>query len=323
VTTNWADYPQIGTTSNAVVISANLFNWSGAFQSARLYFISKAQLYNTSCGGGTATTYTGITNSSGNLAFTVQPALSYVSSTTGYGINSLTSGAGFSLTKWNYTTSSASPPAVTLTRTTIPVASWELAPAAVQKGSTTALNTGDARFLNAVYQPGALWTTHTIRCQFSGDTTIRACIRYYKINPVTNVVDKIATYGAVGSYYFYPAITANAAGDATIVFNRSSSTEFAGSRYTGRRSTDAGSSLQGSASLAAGQGCYVKLDTSVPPRNRWGDYSGVALNPANTLQTWIFSEYAVGTSTTCTNNVWGTRFGKISWPTVTSTLSAP
>lgn len=71
--------------------------------------------------------------------------------------------------------------------------------------------------------------------------------------------------------------------------------------YTGRRSTDALGALQASTALKAGAASYVKLDNS--GRNRWGDYNGVASDPMNARQIWIFGEYVRA------KNVWGTWVG--------------
>jgi hypothetical protein len=316
-TNNWADYQKLGTTTNAVVLSANIFNFAtppanDTFQYAKLRFLSKSQLYNTSCPGVNWRDFWDLRNADNTKAFTIQPANSYIVSTTSYGINSEGSGGGNKLTLWRYTTSAAIPPAVTLTRqATLGVGSFSLAPGAEQKGSTTRIDSGDARLLNAIYRGSGLWTTHTVGCTFSGDSATRSCLRYYNIKPNTNTVAQQLSFGASGLYYYYPAITANANGDATIVFNRSGPTEFAGIRYTGRRVTDPVNSLQGSASLQAGQGCYVLLDTN--NKNRWGDYNGAAPDPSNERRAWIFSEYAFGTSSTCGNNSWQTHVGQVTW----------
>jgi len=293
------------------VLSANMFNFASAFQYTKLRFLSKSQLYSTSCPGVSWWDFWDLRNADNSKAFTIQPAHSYFASSTSYGVNSY-SGGGNKLTLWRFATSSTIPPAPTLTRqATLTTAAYTLAPNAQQKGSATAINTGDARLLNAVYRASGLWTTHTVGCSWAGDTATRSCLRFYAINPGSSSISQQRSYGAPRLHYYYPAITATSTGNATVVFNRSGPDEFAGARYTGRRSTDPLSTLQGSASLAAGQGCYVRLDTV--GRNRWGDYNGIALDPSNSNRTWIFSEYAYGTSATCSSNVWRTSVGQVTW----------
>jgi hypothetical protein len=321
-TNNWADFEKLGNTTNAVVLSANMFNFAtppakDTFQYVKLRFISKAQLYNTSCPGISWWDFWDLRNADNTKAFTIEPANSYILSTTSYGINSEGSGGGNKLTLWRYTTPPAINPNVpTLIRqATLGVDRFSLAPNAVQKGSTTGIDSGDARLLNTIYRASGLWTAHTTGCTFVGDPTTRSCLRFYDINPGANSILQQGTFGNPGFYYYYPAITANAAGDATIVFNRSGPNEFAGIRYTGRRSTDLRNLLQGSASLQAGQGCYVHFDSDPDAggRNRWGDYNGAAPDPSNERRAWIFSEYAFGTDTICGNNVWRTHVGQVTW----------
>ena len=86
-----------------------------------------------------------------------------------------------------------------------------------------------------------------------------------------------------------------------MVFSRSGSTEFGSIYYTGRRSTDPLGALQSSTLLKAGTAHYVALDSG--GRNRWGDYNGVAADPANTRLIWFCSEYSSAA------NVWSTWIG--------------
>ena len=86
-----------------------------------------------------------------------------------------------------------------------------------------------------------------------------------------------------------------------MVFSRSGSSSFGSILYTGRRSTDPPGTLQASALLKAGVAHYVGLDSG--NRNRWGDYNGVAADPANPRLIWFYSEYASAV------NTWGTWAG--------------
>ena len=79
---------------------------------------------------------------------------------------------------------------------------------------------------------------------------------------------------------------------------QSGRTTFASILYTGRRSTDPLGALQPSALLKAGTASYVALDDG--GRNRWGDYNGVAADPANPRLIWFYSEYASAPNTWAT-----------------------
>jgi hypothetical protein len=60
--------------------------------------------------------------------------------------------------------------------------------------------------------------------------------------------------------------------------------------------------LQGSKLLKKGVAHYQGLDGG--GRNRWGDYNGVAADPANPRLVWFYSMYASATDT------WGTWVGR-------------
>jgi hypothetical protein len=96
-----------------------------------------------------------------------------------------------------------------------------------------------------------------------------------------------------------------------MAFTRSGTSEYAGARFTGRLTTDPAGTLQPSVELKAGEGNYVKVDGI--GRNRWGDYMGIARDPANANNLGIFVEYAetpVGLSSR-----WGTWAGIVSFST--------
>ena len=86
-----------------------------------------------------------------------------------------------------------------------------------------------------------------------------------------------------------------------MVFNRSCTTEFASIRYATRMN---GGPLSPSSQLKAGEASYVK--TFGGSRNRWGDYNGIAVDPADPTRVWMFAEYAASLA-----NTWGTWFGQV------------
>lgn len=314
-TDNWADYDRAGTTDNTLMLSANMFKFSnGNFQYAKVRYLPKSALYDTSCPSFTYYDYWDLKNSSSlfpTTSFTVIPTHSYFgSSTTSYLINAKTSGNGSDLVLWKTTTANCCTTAPTLTRQgKISTDPYSVPPGARQPGSSTRIDTGDTRLLDAVYRESGIWTAQTTGCDWSGDTETRACARWYQIDPGSLSITRWGDFGASGMYYYFPAIHVDSSENATMVFNRSSSTEFAGIRYTGRRSTDSGG-MQSSAQLTAGQGCYARLDSTGV--NRWGDYNGIAIDPSN-AHVWMSSEYAYGTSGTCGSNVWRMRAGETHW----------
>jgi hypothetical protein len=117
---------------------------------------------------------------------------------------------------------------------------------------------------------------------------------------------------APGTFTYFPAIAVNRAGDMNIGFAASAPTIYAGAFGTGRRASDAPGTLRGSVVIRAGTDYYIRTFGS--SRNRWGDYTGIALDPSNDKTTWIFNQYAAPRGTTDGfghDGVWGTVWGSL------------
>ncbi len=110
--------------------------------------------------------------------------------------------------------------------------------------------------------------------------------------------------GAANCWYYYPVITADVDSNMAMVVNHSCTTEFASIQYVTRLD---GGALESTALLKAGEANYVK--TFGCRRNSWGDYSGIAVDPAAPRSIWMFAEFAASPA-----NTWSTRFGNIRFP---------
>ncbi|TAK32086.1 MAG: hypothetical protein EPO21_15785 [Chloroflexota bacterium] len=296
----WADYPMLGIDSQALYITGNMFLWSGGYsQDVKLRIFNKSQFLS---GSSSISWYDfwNLKNADGTQAFSLQPAVTFGNPGAEYLLNTQL-GTGSYVTLWALTNPLSAAP--TLTRqATLTVPGFAIPPNATQPETSTLLHTGDDRMLNVVYKNGSLWAAHNTAVNWASGTY--SGIRFYEILPASNTVKQAISYGADGSHYYYPTIMPDNAGNAALVFNRSSASEYVGVRFTGRLSSDPPNSLQGSASLVAGQASYVRMDSS--SRNRWGDYSAMALDPnGNTF--WMFGEYAASV------NQWGTWVGSTSF----------
>ena len=294
-TTNWADFPALGVDNKALYITSNQFAFGGNFQYAKIRVVPKAAPYS-----GKPVKFfdfVRMKNADGSMAFTVQPCHTFGAPQGEYLVNT-SFPSGKTITLWRITNPTAATP--TLGRQQVAVSPYTLAPNADQKGGAPPLNTGDVRILHAVCRGGSVWAAFTAAHNWGGPSN-SASIQWCEINPVGPSVVQQGVYGARGSHYFYPALCPDNNGNAVMVFSRSGSTEFGSIYYTGRRSTDALGTLQTSALLKAGTAHYVGLDSG--GRNRWGDYNGVAADPANARLIWLCSEYASA------QNTWSTWVG--------------
>ena len=296
-TTNWADYPGLGVDSKFLYLTANMFSFGGFFQYAKIRAIGKAAVYAGSVA--TFTDWVKMKNADGSLAFTIQPCHTYGAPTVEYLVNSVypsSTGTQKTLSLWSISNSTATP---VLTRQSITTDPFSLPPDAVQKGGGTPLDTGDTRVLNAVFRGGSVWCALTTAHNWGSGNV--ASIHWFQINATSGGLTQQGVFGASGLHYFYPAVAPDSNGNMSMVFSRSGSTEFASVRYTGRKASDPVGQLQSSALLKAGVANYTGLDGS--GRNRWGDYAGIANDPADNLKTWIYSLYAVA------GNNWATQVG--------------
>jgi hypothetical protein len=293
-TTNWADYPALGVDNQALYVTSNMFAFGGGFQYAKIRVIPKAGPY--SGGASPYFDFVKMRNADNSNAFTIQPCHTFGAPQVEYLVNSAFP-AGNYLSLWRITNPTGTP---TLTRQQVPVSPYSLPPNAEQSGGGPPLNTGDVRVLHAVFRGDSVWTAFTTAHSWGGGSN-RAAIQWCQIRAAVPAVVQQGVYGTANLHYYYPAPCPDNNGNMTMVFSRSGSNEFGSILYTGRRSTDALGTLQASAMLKAGTAHYARLDGG--GRNRWGDYNGIAADPANPRQIWFYSEYASAVDT------WGTWVG--------------
>ena len=294
-TNNWADYPGLGVDNQCFYFTANMFAFGGGFAYSKVRVVPKAGPY-----AGAAAPFVDfvrLKNADGQLAFTVTPCHTYGAPQVEYLVNSAFP-SGNKLTLWHITGPVGAP---VMTRATVGVSNYSLPPNAQQKGGGTPLNSGDVRVLHAVFRGDSVWAALTTAHQWTSAAANRAAVHWFQIRGANGTLVQEGIYGSASQDYFYPAPCPDNNGNMMMVFSRSGSAEFAGVRYTGRKSNDPLGQLQSSALLQAGVANYKALDSG--GRNRWGDYAGIASDPANPRLVWFYSGYANPA------NAWATRVG--------------
>jgi hypothetical protein len=302
---NWSDYPMLGFDTQGIYVSTNQFAFSGGFSYAKVRIFNKAELY----AGGAGPTHNirwwdfwSLRNADNSLAFSVQPACHFQGlggNPSAFLVNSLFP-SGSSLTMWTLANpvglwTGGSP---TLTSVSVPCRGYDLPPGAVQKdGGAVRIATNDIRLLNAVFQSVAgtqrLWTCHTSKFNWPGDTEARSVVQWYEIDVPSRSVIQQNGFGLSGHHYFFPVIQTDITRNAYLTFGRSAEDEYGQLRQTGRLVGDAAGQLQGSALIIAGQESYNG--------GRWGDYFGIGRDPVDRRTVWSYGEYAA------TGNSWRTR----------------
>jgi hypothetical protein len=281
-TSNWADFPGLGYDDNSIYLTSNQFTLSNnSFQYVKVRVLDKA----VAMSGAPLSwaDFVNMLNADGTKAFTLQPSRTLSASTTLYLLNNR-SASGSNVTLWRIT---GGPSAPTLTRqATVTIGSYSIPPDAAQPGTSTLVATNDCRISDSV-----AWRNGILHAAFTEAFSGRSAVRYLRIDTNSNSLLKDITYTQTGVYYYFPAVTDDAAGNMYLVLSRSASTEYASAYFTGMTPQD--TTIQSSTLAKAG----VSTNTS----GRWGDYSGIANDPADSLNVVGYVGWAN------TSNRWATR----------------
>lgn len=167
-------------------------------------------------------------------------------------------------------------------------------------GSSSTIETFEARFWSCVYRNGSLWACHHV-CPTAARQKLVA--RWYEIPmngwPVTDFDPYVAQQGDVlpndTGYAYFNSIAANDFGMAAMTFTWSSTSDYFQIWRCYRMPDDPPGTMR--------DPVLVKASNSSLSGGRFGDYSGAAADPTDGISFWTFGEYAQG------GNLWGTWFG--------------
>src|SRR6266404_3914725 len=293
-----ADNPSLGYDSaEAVYIGSNQYSFAGVFQYAKIRILYKSQLYWVN--NPTSLSWWDfwqLQDAHGTNSFAVRPARAASSLSGNYLSDSRTSN-GTAITLWRLANPLSQPPSLAR-QATVAIGSYSQSPPALQLGSALTIESTDCRLQDVVYQNGQLITSFAEGFNWASGSV--SAIRALEVDATSNSVNLNSRFGADLLWYFYPQIISDAAGNLAVVFSRSGASEFAGCRYSVKLTTD--TQWEGSNGIHNGLSFYYSADSS--NRNRWGDYNGAALDPADGSM-WLASQYAQTTSQ------WNTWVGQI------------
>ncbi|MCU0605519.1 MAG: hypothetical protein MUC33_22995 [Desulfobacterales bacterium] len=327
---HWADFPGLAVDEEAVYITGNMFTFgTGSFGGSRLWILGKGHGTGGFFDGGPLSFTLHDPSSRAGLpgqSFTMQPA--HV-----FGTSGVANGVGTFLVSCNW--SSGIDELVSVIRVDDPLGAPSFSnqfvnlgnihnasaafPDAPQAGTAGLIDAGDRRALHAVWRGHSLYVTHAVNSP-SGPNAGQATAHWLEIDTADLNAISLVQQGdiggediAPGTHTFYPSIAVDAFGNIGIGFAASAPTLFPGAYYTGRRPTDPTGTVQPAVALAAGVDYYIR--TFGTTRNRWGDYSGVSVDPSDDATFWAFNEYALarGTPISGEDGRWGTRFGRFSF----------
>ena len=202
-----------------------------------------------------------------------------------------------------------------------------------QKGSPEILEGNDWRGQETKVSNGTLWTAQTISC--NPGKGARNCVRWAQIDPtqVTPAPDQTAfpldasVNGVIQSGVFasdfddrsFPSIAANSCDSMAVGYSYGRSPGNAGGTWfpsiyvTGRAASDPLGYVGGERLLKKAKEAYTSFqDNGGNAAVRWGDYTGMALDP-NGKTFWYVGEYARANTPNPSTN-WGTFVGSVTIP---------
>ncbi len=186
-----------------------------------------------------------------------------------------------------------------------PAVTATLFPPPAQQPQGPPVDTGDDRFLSAVWQNNVLWVGGDDGCTPTSDTTLGSCLRLIQISTAgtTPTIMQDFDVATSGNYLAYPALALDGSRNLFFGFSAIGPDTYGSALTSGQLAGT--TSLVPPILLKAGEGPYSGFDPSIGA-NRWGDYSGAAVDPADPSVGWVAAEYAA-TSTDPFN--WGTEIG--------------
>ncbi|MEO0212222.1 MAG: T9SS type A sorting domain-containing protein [candidate division WOR-3 bacterium] len=286
----WADYPMLGFNTWGIFITTNQFTWGGAYSTSLLFILDKASAYS---GGPLTGSYTNATQPAWRVAMSLDVC------NTAFLVKSLT-GSGNVIRAWKITGSASAP--VFSPQYNVAVALYSAPPSARQPGPNDNIDAGDARLQDVTFKGGSIFATlGETRNWGSGNS---CAIRYIRIDTTTMTAAQDLTYGSDAVDYYYGRVSPENACE-SMVFTRSSNTEFA-SVYVTTKALGA-PSFPPSTLIKAGEASYYLPEPPPSARNRWGDYSGVYMDPTGTC-VWAAGEYAMTPSGIDRWGTWIVRF---------------
>ncbi len=334
-TNYWADYPGFAVDDKAIYVTANMFDFSNNFLGTRLWIIDKFNPGGGLYGSGTSTVniYDPATSVGAGGSFTFQP--SHMFGTPPGSMGSFLVNLG----TWVFGTSEA----LMVIRIDNPIGATSFSvqfmncgdihsggtlPDAPQLGTATTIEVNDPRSLHAVWRNNNLWTCNTIEPN-SGPDAGQTTAHWYRVDTSSLAALSLADQGDVGAediagntFTFFPSIAVDGADRMGIGFAASAATIYCGAYYTGRLPTDPAGTVQATGTVQVGADYYIRAFGGT--RNRWGDYSGIAVDPVDDATFWVFNEYAMtrGTLISGEDGRWATHWGSWTFGPVPVELSS-
>jgi hypothetical protein len=324
--TDFLDYPMIGVTSDAVIITGNMYDRAtGARLGTKVIDFQKSSLLNTNCSAP-------LVYGHFLLDWNLTPPIVYDQNPQVFLIGApfLEDSSSTSSALPLYVgTNFGQPSSATLTlRANVPVPTYKLPAPAPECGTPytiNAIDTLDTRFVNSSSQwASSLWNVHTTSDQ---PTNQLATPRWYQIDTTAGAVTQTGQFFVDGTSSDWNASTAvNSLGEALFTWSSHDETKtpcvHPQIALTGRKASDTpGLVAVPPVTLVTSPSEYYYKPTDMDETTyRWGDFSTTVLDPSPDTQcpttlrnAWIVNEYNLGPQGTPIKTPWATQVGRIGY----------
>lgn len=186
-------------------------------------------------------------------------------------------------------------------------------PGAPQAGSTSLIDWNDRRMNQVVWRNNQLYAVTQILPPTGPDAN-QVTVHWFRIDTSNPNQPSLGDQGNIGGedvgsnvYTSYPSVAVDPAGNMAIAFAATSPGMDPGFYYTVRAATDAAGTMRKANAIALGEDAYVFSTTT--RNNRWGDYTGIGLDPTDSVTFWAYGQYAKADDSANQIPRYGTRWG--------------
>ena len=306
----WADYPSLGTGTDAVVLTSNHYRFGdNLFAHALVRAIDKGSV-EAGCGPLRSWVFQPAAAFGDRGVITLQPVRQATRPASFphavrpiYLLNTLRPPAA-AYRVWRLANVGTGAPI--LERIDVPAPGYDVPPPTPQLGSRLLIETGDARLIQAVGVGNTLWASHSTICD-AGDGVPESCARVVRIQigkgkapgiTYTARLTEVLNFGGGdGVSFWMPTVAANRDRRIAVAFLTSSADAHLGSAWTAKSPDAPAFPLR---TLADGN-CGRASST------RAGDFLGAQVDPVDLQTLWLIGERAWHQGRTCSWQSWIVR----------------
>jgi hypothetical protein len=288
VNNEFFDYPHAGVGVDAIYVGANMFGAGNgrvfAFDKAAMYSGAPAASANHATGSDDTPQPMNIKG-----AFPVAGPHSIITSRSGAGL--------FQLYSWDDPFGADTFTSVTTLN--VPAAHGVTVGFGVssQQSGGGSIGSIDPRPLDFEYRDGFAWMTNLVSCN-PGAGTVN-CVQWAQIDVGAASIEQAGVFATDGEYRIFPDLAVDGCGNMLVGYTKTTAAIFPAVWVAGRKAGDPPGTIQGELEIKAGEVSFGE--------SRWGDYSGMTVDPDG-VTFWYLGEYSKNTVST---RNWGNFIGSV------------